>query len=275
MNEINANSLEASATRVWALVLRQLFLVPRNISRWVDMFYWPLLDLLVWGYTTVYLNRSGAGQGLNFVVLFIGALISWDVLFRAQQAITITFLEDVWSRNILNLFVSPLSPGEFLLGSLVYGMIKQFLTIAFMTIIAFWLYNYNYFSLGFYLIPAVLNLLLFGWALGIVTTALILRYGQSAEVLAWGLAFLVQPFIGVFYPIETMPKMFRMVSQILPPTYVFTELRRIVIQKQFSAGMMWKAFAMNMVYLFIAWLFFGWMWKVVKEKGYLTRLGNE
>jgi ABC-2 type transport system permease protein len=102
-----------------------------------------------------------------------------------------------------------------------------------------------------------------------------LRYGQSAEVLAWGLAFLVQPFIGVFYPIETMPRVFQIVSKFLPPTYVFTELREIVIHKRFSADLMWLAFVMNLCYLFLAWLFFNWLWKIVKDKGYLTRLGNE
>lgn len=260
--------------RIEGLVLRHLFLLPRNFSRWLDIFYWPLLDLLVWGYTTVYLNRSGS-SGINFVVLFIGALISWDVLFRAQQSITITFLEDVWSRNILNLFVSPLTPVEFLTGALLYGMIRHTVTMSFMALVAFWLYDYNYFSLGFYLIPAILNLLLFGWTLGIVTTALILRYGQSAEVLAWGLAFIVQPFVGVFYPVDTLPRFFQAVSKLLPPTYVFTELRELVIYKRFDAGQMWMAFALNLVYLWLAKLFFDVLWRNVKEKGYLTRLGNE
>ena len=237
------------------------------------MFYWPLMDLLVWGFTTVYLTKSTAG--INFVVLFIGALISWDILFRAQQAITVTFLEDVWSRNILNLFVSPLTPAEFMVGALVYGLLKQFVTITFMAVAAFWFYDYNYFSLGFALIPAIFNLLLFGWSLGIVTTALILRYGQSAEVLAWGLAFLVQPFIGVFYPVETLPRAFQVISHILPPTYVFTSLRGIVLDHRFSFSDMLISLALNIVYFVIAVGFFTWLWHIVRRKGYLTRLGNE
>ncbi|MHB9155258.1 MAG: ABC transporter permease [Endomicrobiales bacterium] len=260
--------------RITALVLRNLFLLPRNFSRWLDMFYWPLLDLLVWGYTTVYLTRANPG-GMNFVVLFIGALISWDVLYRAQQTITVTFLEDVWSRNILNLFVSPLTPTEFLLGSLIYGLLRHMITMSFMALMAFWIYDYNYFALGFALIPAILNLLLFGWALGIMTTALILRYGQSAEVLAWGLAFMIQPFVGVFYPLETLPRFFQAVARFLPPSYVFTELREIVINKRFFPEQMLIAFALNIVYLAAAGFFFNWLWRIVKKKGYLTKLGNE
>jgi ABC-2 type transport system permease protein len=267
--------VHAFIRRIWGLVLRNVFLLPRNFARWLDIFYWPLMDLLVWGYTTVYLNHSQSGTSINFIVLFIGALISWDILYRAQQSITMTFLEDVWSRNILNLFVSPLTPTEFLLGSLVFGMLRHFLTITFMALIAFWLYDYNYFSLGFYLVPAILNLLLFGWALGIVTTALILRYGQAAEVLAWGLTFIVQPFVGVFYPVETLPQFFQVVSRVLPPTYVFTELRHIVLQKQYVGQYMWLAFGLNLIYLLLARLFFNWLWRSVEQKGYLTRLGNE
>lgn len=267
--------MTAFLRRIYGLILRHLYILPRNYSRWLDIIYWPLLDLLVWGYTTVYINRSGAGHDLNFVVLFIGALISWDVLFRAQQAITITFLEDVWARNILNLFVSPVTPFEFLTGAVTYGMLKHGITMSVMTVMAYALYDYNYFTIGLGLIPAILNLLLFGWALGIVTTGLILRYGQSAEVLAWGLAFLTQPFIGVFYPVSIMPRFFQVVAHFLPPTYVFEELRSIVIHHQYIPGHMYIAFSLNIVYMAVATLFFNMLWKNVKRKGYLARLGNE
>jgi len=266
--------LDSFYSRISGSVVRHIFLLPKSFARWMDLFYWPLIDLLLWGYTTVYLN-SQSHSGINFVVLFIGALISWDILFRAQQSVTITFLEDVWARNTLNLFVSPLTPTEFLISSITYGMLRHFVTISFMGLMAFWLYNYNYFSLGFYLIPAILNLLLFGWSLGIVTTALILRFGQAGEMLAWGLAFLIQPFIGVFYPVETLPKAFQVVSKFLPPTYVFTELREIVLNKHFIPGLVLKAFALNAVYLLLAGIFFNWLWRIVKNMGYLTRLGNE
>jgi ABC-2 type transport system permease protein len=262
--------------RITGLVLRHFYLLKRSFTRWLDIFYWPLLDLLVWGFTTVYLNKTAAlGGGVNFVVLFIGALISWDILFRSQQSITVTFLEDVWSRNILNLFVSPLTPSEFLLGALIFGMLKHFVTISFMALIAFWLYDYNYFSLGLYLVPAILNLLIFGWSFGIITTALLLRFGQSAEVLAWGLAFMIQPFVGVFYPVETLPKAFQWVSMVLPPTYVFDELRLIIVSKQYNPQLMTISFLLNAVYLILAILFFNWLWKIVKVKGYLPKLGNE
>ncbi|MFH1368499.1 MAG: ABC transporter permease [Elusimicrobiota bacterium] len=261
-------------SRISGSIMRHLFLLPKSFARWMDLFYWPLIDLLVWGYTTVYLNAN-TQSGVNFVVLFIGALISWDILFRAQQSITITFLEDIWARNILNLFVSPLTSTEFLISSITYGMLKHFITISFMAVMAFWLYDFNYFSLGFALIPAIFNLLVFGWSLGIVTTALIIRFGQAGEMLAWGLAFLVQPFIGVFYPVETLPKAFQYVSKVLPPTYVFTELREIILNKQFIPSIMLKAFLLNLVYLALAIIFFNWIWRIVRDKGYLTRLGSE
>lgn len=266
--------MQGFVSRITGMIMRNLFLLPKSFARWMDMFYWPLIDLLVWGYTTVYLNAHSAG-GMNFIVLFIGALISWDVLFRAQQSITITFLEDIWARNILNLFVSPLTPTEFLVSSVSYGMLKHFITMSFMAVMAFWLYDYNYFSLGLALIPAILNLLVFGWSLGIVTTAMIIRFGQAGEMLAWGLAFLLQPFVGVFYPVETLPVFFQKVSLALPPAYVFAELRNIVLRKTFDPQAMFIAFALNIVYFALSAVFFNWIWRIVKKKGYLTRLGNE
>ncbi len=259
-----------SLKRIYGLVARHVTLMPRNFTRWMDMFYWPMMDLMVWGYTTVYLNSHSSGK-IDFVLLFVGALISWDILFRAQQSVTVTFLEDVWARNILNIFVSPLSPLEFLTAAITYGMIKHFITISFMSMIAFWLYNYNYFSLGFALIPAILNLLIFGWCIGIVATAIILRFGQSAEIVAWGLAFLFQPFSGVFYPVETLPKAAQIFSAILPTSYVFAELRSIVLTKAYDPLLMWKALSLNMAYLMATGLFFNWMWKGVKKRGLLTK----
>ena len=264
----------AAIKRIIAIVLRHMLLLPKNFSRWIDMFFWPILDLLLWGFTTIYLNSHGT-QGINFVMLFLGALISWDILFRAQQSITVTFLEDIWARNMLNLFVSPLSPLEFLSGAIIYGMLKHTVTMTFLVLLAFWLYSYNYLTLGFYLVPAVFNLLLFGWVIGIVATAIIVRFGQAAEIVAWGLAFMIQPFVGVFYPISTMPPIFRAVSYALPPTYIFEQMRSIVLNKTVNVNYLWIAFALNIGYLLMAFVFFSYIWKTVKIKGYLTKLETQ
>jgi len=170
----------------------------------MEIFYWPLLDLLVWGFITVYLAQFR--QSLpGFVTFFIGALILWDILFRSQQGISVSFLEDVWAKNLLNLFASPLSPREYILSLMLVSVVKLVTVAAIMAALAWIFYSFNIFLIGISLIPFVLNLIVMGWAIGIITTALILRFGQEAEVLAWALGFLFMPISAVFYPVSVLP----------------------------------------------------------------------
>ena len=92
---------------VSALVLRYVFLYTRNPVRFVELIFWPLVDLLVWGFLTIYLKGQGEGDFPTTIVFLIGGMILWDVMFRSQQGVAISFLEDVWTRNLLNIFVAP------------------------------------------------------------------------------------------------------------------------------------------------------------------------
>ena len=161
----------------------------------MEVFYWPLVDLFVWGFITVYLSAY-KGALPDFVGFFLGALILWDMLFRCQQGITVSFLEDMWSRNLLNIFVSPLSPAEYVCSLLVMSVIKLLLASSVMILVAWGLYSFNVFQMGFALAPLAANLLMMGWAVGIITTAVIMRFGQETEVLAWGIAFLFPAVLG-------------------------------------------------------------------------------
>src|SRR3989304_4933878 len=183
--------------RIFAYTARHLYLYKRSLPRLMEVFYWPVLDLAVWGFVSVYLSGQDVPQ---FVLFFLGALILWDILFRSQQGISVSFLEDIWSRNLLNIFVSPMSAVEYVLSLLFLSIIKLLLTSTVMVTLAWFLYHFNIFTIGFALVPLILNLVVMGWAVGIVTTALILRFGQEAEVLAWGVALLFQPVSAVFYP---------------------------------------------------------------------------
>src|SRR5574337_869903 len=159
-------------SRIFAYTVRHLYLYKRSLPRLMEVFYWPVLDLVVWGFVSIYLTRGTTG---DFVTLFIGALILWDILFRSQQGISVSFLEDVWSRNLLNIFVSPLSPAEYIASLLFLSVIKLLLTSTVMATLAYVLYSFDIFLFGFSLIPLVLNLIVMGWSIGIVTTALIMR----------------------------------------------------------------------------------------------------
>ncbi len=262
-----------SIPRIMALVGRHLILYRRSPTRVMEIIYWPLLDLLVWGFITVYLAEFKEGLPA-FVAFFIGALILWDILFRAQQGICISFLEEVWSRNFLNLFVSPLRISEYITSLMIISILKVLAAASFTIVIAFLLYDFNIFIIGVSLVPFVINLVIMGWAVGIVTTGIILRYGQQAEVLAWGLAFLFQPISAVFYPVSVLPGILQVIAQFVPAAHIFEGMREVIESKTFPVTELVWASGLNVAYLWGSILFFNWMFGVVREKGLLARVGE-
>lgn len=259
--------------RILAYTTRHLYLYKRSLPRLMEVFYWPLLDLLLWGFVTVYLARfQNAAQG--FAAFFIGALILWDMLFRSQQGISVSFLEDVWSRNLLNIFVSPMSPAEYIASLLVISIVKLMLTSVVMITLAYLLYSYDLFNIGLALIPLIANLIVMGWSIGIITTALILRFGQEAEVLAWGVALLFQPISAVFYPVSVLPSALRTAARFTPSAHVFEGMRTVMAGNAFPTGELLWAAGLNVVYLSLAVSYFSWTFRVVKKKGLLVKIGE-
>ena len=259
--------------RIVAVLLRHLYLYPKSLSRLMEIFYWPVLDLLVWGFLTVYLSRNpnALPQWTGFL---LGAMILWDILFRSQQAVCISFLEEVWSRNLLNLFASPLSPGEFLIATMILSFVKFLLAATVAGVLAWWLYGFNLLVLGVYLVPLVANLIIMGWAIGIVTTAVILRYGERAEVLAWGIALLIQPFSAVFYPVSVLPGWLQPLALCLPSTHVFEGMREVILTGRMSGASLAAAFGLNALYLAGAFGYFFFMYRLARVQGRLTKLGE-
>ena len=97
-----------SITRTFAIVLRQAYLIRGSFSRLFPLFAWVAVDIVLWGFITKYLN-SVTASGFNFVPVLLGAVLLWDFLIRVMQGVTMAFFEDVWSRNFLNIFATPLS----------------------------------------------------------------------------------------------------------------------------------------------------------------------
>lgn len=259
--------------RIAAVLQRHVYLYPSSPSRLMEIFYWPVLDLLVWGFLTVYLQRSD-GAVPHWTAFLLGAMILWDILYRSQQAICISFLEEIWSRNLLNLFASPLSPGEFIAATMLLSVVKFLLASIITVALAYALYSFNLFQLGVWLVPLVFNLIVMGWIIGIVTTAVILRYGERAEVLAWGLALLVQPFSAVFYPVSALPRPLQAAAWLLPSTHVFEGMRSIIAAGTISRAAFAAPFALNAVYFVASWAFFQSMYRRAQDEGRLTKLGE-
>ena len=233
-----------SAARVGALMLRHFYLMRSSWPRLLELIYWPLVQMLMWGFLQPYLNQhsgfiAAAGGSL------IGAILLWDVLIRGQLGLSVSFLEEMWARNMANLLISPLRPGEFLAALMAMSLVRLVISIVPVTLLALWFFGFNLWGLGLGLAAFFANLLLCGWAVGIVVSGLILRNGLGAEGLAWTLMFLILPLCAVFYPVAVLPAFLQPVAWSLPPTYVFEGMRAILIDHTFRADLMVEALAIN------------------------------
>lgn len=260
---------------IQALVMRYLYLYTRTPIRAVELIFWPLVHLLVWGYLTKFLQQSTGTDFPYAITYLIGAVILWDILFRAQQGVAIFFLEDVWSRNLLNIFAAPVTNADYLGSTYVVGFLRAAFTTTMLAVLSLVLYSFNIFVLNWALIPYVVNLLIFGWALGMISTSLIVRWGPAAETLAWAVPFFIQPFAAVYYPVSALPAALQWVAKALPCSYVFEGMREALSSGLIEWSQLGIATALNIVYLALA----GWLWVRVmnkaREKGLLTKFASQ
>jgi ABC-2 type transport system permease protein len=259
--------------RVNALIVRHMYLYRRSLARVMEIFYWPFLDLVIWGFITMYLIQF-KGELPGAVTWFLGALILWDVLFRAQQGITISFLEEIWARNLLNLFASPLKPSEFLAATMALSVFKVIAVSVVMVVAALVFYDYNIFAIGISLVPFVFCLLVTGWVIGVFTTSLIMRFGQEVEVLAWGMVFLFQPISCVFYPMEILPPWLQAIAWLNPAAHIFEGMRGVLLKGAFPLVHLGWAIALNGLFLTIIIGWFHYTFNVCKDKGLLVKVGE-
>jgi len=257
--------------RINALLFRHLYLYKRSVPRLMDIFFWPVVELILWGFISLYLGRFNM-NGVNIVTVLLGAIIFWDILSQSQRAVSVAFLEDVWERNLLNIFVSPLTISEFVVATVLLGWVRVMMVGVVMGILASALYHLNIFQFGFSLIPFVMNLLLFGWSAGLFATAIILRYGTAAQVLAFSLLFLVQPLSAVFYPVSILPIGAQWIAMLLPSTHVFEGMRAVIATGKVPYANLGWAFLTNAICLFLSIVYFSHMFARVKEEGRLIKL---
>ena len=237
----------------------------------MDILYWPVLELLLWGFISVYLGRFSL-SGFNAITVLLGAIIFWDLLSQSQRSVSVAFLEDVWEKNFLNIFVTPLRVGEFLISTVLLAFFRLLMVGAVMAALGYLFYRFNLFSFGYYLVPFMLNLLAFGSILGLFTTAVILRYGTSAQILAFGFIVLIQPFSAVFYPVSALPHFVQYIAYIIPSTYVFEGMRAVIATGILPTNLLIWSIVTNLIYLALVLWYFYRMFAKVKMSGRLMKL---
>lgn len=260
-----------SIQRIFAIVLRHIYVWPRGIERFMWSVGWPLVELLIWGLTTNYLMQN-LQLRFSFTTFILGAIIFWGITTRAQLEMSINFLEEIWNKNIINIFSTPLTIKEFLTATVILGFIKFIFTAGLLMTVALIGYKLNMLVFGWYLPIFILILVMFGWIFGFFVMGLIINFGRTIEEFAWSAIYFFQPFMCVFYPLSSLPKWAQYISMIFPPTYIFEEMRRYL----FSGIVIWQnlliGFLLNIVYLIGALIFLYSMFERARETGRLTKL---
>jgi ABC-2 type transport system permease protein len=247
MSLSSAEHVEAfSHRRVAAMMLRYWYLLRSSWPRLLDLVYWPTVQMLTWGFLQYYI-ATNAGFFARAGGTFIGAVLLWDILFRGQLGFSISFLEEMWSRNLGNLMMSPLRPFEFIAALMVMSVVRLAIGAVPVTLLAIAFFGFNLYALGLALVAFFFNLMLTSWAIGIFVSGLILRNGMGAESFAWSIMFLFMPLTCVYYPVTTLPVWLQPVAWALPPTYVFEGMRSLLIDKVFRPDLMLDALGLNLV----------------------------
>jgi len=263
-----------SPTRVGALVLRQFYLLRGSPARLLPMFAWVAIDIVLWGFITRYLNTV-APPGFNFVPRLLGAVLLWDFLTRVMHGVSTAFFEDVWSRNFLNFFATPLSVEEYIVGLVVTSIATSAVGLAVMLVLAAAAFGLSYAVYGAMLLPFLLVLFVFGIALGVFGAALVLRLGPAAEWLIWPVPAMVSPFAGVFYPLATMPAWMQAVARAIPASYVFEGMRAIVSGGSVSAAPLAAGAVLAILYVLLAGWFFLRVYRRAVRTGLIARYSAE
>ncbi len=259
---------------VIAIVLRYLYLLRGTPARWVPVFAWVAIDIVLWGFITRYLNSVAAAR-FNFVPTLLGAVLLFDFFTRVMHGVAGVFLEDVWSRSFLNLFASPLTIPQYLLGLVITSTVTSLISLMVMLLLATTVFGLSFFAYGLTLVPFLLILFLFGVSLGICTCAMVLRLGPSAEWFVWPIPAVVSPFAGVFYPISTLPQWMQFMGKLLPPSYVFEGLRRIISGGAVPGTWLIWGGGLTILYVLAACWFFKRVFRHAVRTGILARYSAE
>jgi ABC-2 type transport system permease protein len=268
-----AQDIRFSPRRIQALLLRHLYLMRTSWPRILEMIYWPTVQMILWGFITLYLKNNSSYIAQASGVLLSGVLL-WDVLFRGQLGIALVFMEEMWSRNLGHLFVSPLRPHELVVSLILMSLIRTLIGVGGAALIAIPLFGYNIFTLGLPLLGFFLNLIVMGWAIGLLVAGIVLRYGLGAESVAWIAVFAIQPISAIYYPVAVLPDWLQPLAWSMPSSYVFEGMRELLFHHSFNTTLLLQSMALNVLYLGGGIAAFLAFFRAARQRGLLLQVGE-
>jgi len=266
--------MRASVRRIWGMMFRHLALYRSSWPRLLELAYWPVLQMCIWGFTARFLAARMGSAATIAAAALLGGVLLWEVALRSQMGVAISFLEEVWSRNLGHVFVSPLRPWELVSALIGMSIIRTLAGVLPAILIAWAFYAYNLFALGPVLVLFFANLMIMGWWVSLGVVSLILRHGAGAEALAWSVLFGLTPFSAVFYPVSVLPRVVQPLALALPSAHVFEGMRAIVLHGTVSWQHMLAAAVLNAVWLIAASLLFARQFRQARVRGALLSIGE-
>lgn len=243
-----------SIYRIWGVILRHLYLFKTNITRITDAFYWPAIDIFIWGITFTFIT-STSGNIPNITLMILSGLVLWTIIYRGQNEISVGLMEEVWNRNLVNLFVSPLKFSEWIAAVIIMSTIKNTITFIFSILLCMLIYGVKIWDIGFIIFPYILLLLIISWSFGMFVSGLLYLWGSRVEIFAWSIVAIFSPLCAVYYPVSILPETIQFISRLLPPTYIFEGMRYAIQFKSYDWNGLFIATFLTVI-LFLGTLIF-------------------
>jgi ABC-2 type transport system permease protein len=256
-----------SFKRVWAIMLRYVIVEKRNPLRMAETLYWPLMDIVLWGFTATWMEKQQL-RSTRIALMIMSGLILWEIVMRSYHEISMSLMEEMWDRSFVTLFSTPLKLSEWIIGVMANGIARMLIVLFFGAGVVWLFYNLNIFMVGWMFIPFVVSLVLFGWALGFFGAAIIIYYGQKAQNIPWIIGVFFAPISGVFYPIETFPVWIQKISYTLPTVYIFEGMRSVLFQGIIPWNYLIISYILNITYLTCTLILFKYMFEKSRSYGF-------
>ena len=265
------NERAKSWLRLRAIARRHAYVMWRSPHRLFDVTLWPLVDVLLFGSLAAFVGTSQASGTAKASGYLLAGIVLWHVIYQSQIAMSTGFLEETWTRNLLNMMITPVREVEYVAGVAMFGMVKLVAGVGLMVLGAFVFFGFDTWSLGIGIVPIGAVLLVVGWAISLLVIGLVLRFGTGAEALAWGVMFVLLPLSGVFYPIEALPTILQPIALALPTTHAFAALRSLVDGHGTDWAQLGIAAVGSIVLLALSLWFLVAMLRMFRARGYITR----
>jgi len=261
--------MEFAWYRIWTVILRYFYANTRTVSTLLDFLYWPLIDILLFGFIGTSMATQCANN--NLVLNLLTGMVLWQVTFRTNLEVAKNLLQELWDANLINFFATPLQTSEWIMGLMFLGPLSTLFTIPYGAFIVYITMGQNIFTLGWFILVMIGLLTIGGWILGLIAASFLIRYGQKMDSIIWAIGWLPAPFCSVYYPLETLPVWMQTISKLLPMTYAFEAMRIFTSTNTISWHHVGISLGMNLLYLCGALALFFYMFNKSKEQGLSTQ----